>query len=101
MPTLPPRLELVLLLSAAATGYNLTMQILPGQRIDLAQIDAEERVQASEALSSSRAASVSNSSLAISPAPVAVMEVAVVNAGGTCAIPLMGGPALNERFEPC
>ena len=47
MPTLPPRLELVLLLSAAATGYNLTMQILPGQRIDLAQIDAEERVQTS------------------------------------------------------
>lgn len=101
MPTLPPRLELVLLLSAAATGYNLTMQILPGQRIDLAQVDAEERVQASETLSSSGAASVSSSPLPISPAPVAVMEVAVVNAGGTCAIPLMGGPALNERFEPC
>ncbi|QNI84314.1 putative uncharacterized conserved secreted protein [Synechococcus sp. PROS-7-1] len=101
MPTLPPRLELVLLLSAAATGYNLTMKILPSQRIDLAQLEVEERVQTSEAFRSTRSPSGARAPVSRNPAPAVVMDVAVVNNRGTCAVPPSGGPALNDQFEPC
>lgn len=101
MPTLPPRLELVLLLAAAATGYNLTMQMLPSQRIDLAQLEVEERLRSAQSLGSSPSAPDSTVSVSITPTPATVMNVAVVPAMGTCAIPPTGGPALNERFEPC
>ena len=101
MPTLPPRLELVLLLSAAATGYNLTMQILPSQRIDLAQLEAEERIQASEASRPTPSASAARASVSRNSTPAVVMDVAVVNKRGICAVPATGGPALNDQFEPC
>jgi len=101
MPMLPPRLELVLLLSAAATGYNFTMQILPNQRIDLAQLEIQEGAKSADVSRPSQASSVSRSSQSLSPASTVVMDVAVLNERGICAIPSTGGPALNERFEPC
>ena len=101
MPTLPPRLELVLLLSAAATGYNVMMQIVPSQRIDLAQLEIQERVQSSEASRSTHSASALRASMSRTPAPVVVMDVAVAKGRGTCAVPPTGGPALNDQFEPC
>ena len=101
MPMLPPRLELVLLLSAAATGYNLTMQILPSQRIDLAHLEIQEGAKSANVSRPSHSSSVLRSSQSISPASTVVMDMAGLNERGICAIPSTGGPALNERFEPC
>ena len=98
---LPPRLELVLLLSAAATGYNLTMQILPSQRIDLAQLEIQEGAKSSDVSRPSNSFSASRSSQNIRPASTVAMNVAVLNEREFCAVPLTGGPALNEHFEPC
>ena len=44
LPSLPPKLELVVLLVGAAAGYNLTLQILPRERINLAQLEADEQI---------------------------------------------------------
>ena len=46
-PALPPRLELVVLLVGVATGYNLAMQILPREKIDLAELGSDEQFVAS------------------------------------------------------
>jgi hypothetical protein len=83
-PALPPRLELVVLLVGVATGYNLAMQILPRERIDLARLGSDEQFA---------------ESAADQPAdpPFAPQTLSV----SFCRIPAGGGPALNERFEPC
>ena len=39
-----------MLLVGAAAGYNLTMQILPRQQIDLAQLEVDEQFAAPAAL---------------------------------------------------
>ena len=95
-PSLPPRLELVVLLVGAAAGYNLTMQILPHQQIDLAQLEVDEQSAAPVALQ--------ESAPAIDSSHAAPPEVSVSNPQRSflvCAVPVGGGPALNEHFEPC
>ena len=93
-PSLPPKLELVVLLVGVAAGYNLTMQILPRERIDLAQLEADEQIAeraAPQPIVTPKAfASIASTDSAAESSP-----------GGTCLVPPGGGPALNERFEPC
>lgn len=90
-PSIPPKLELVLLLAAATTTYNLTMQMLPSQRIDLAQVRLDEPVAAP----SSVAKAPGVSSVVHSSRPKERPDA------GPCRVPPGGGPALNARFEPC
>ena len=93
-PSLPPKLELVVLLVGVAAGYNLTLQILPRERIDLAQLEPDEQIAERAAPQPTFAqptfASIANTESA-----------AESSSGGTCLIPPGGGPALNDRFEPC
>ena len=84
-PSLPPKLELV----GVAAGYNLTLQILPRERIDLAQLEADEQI-AERAAPRLMFASIANTKSAAESSP-----------GGTCLVPPGGGPAVNDRFEPC
>jgi|TARA_B100000073_G_scaffold341723_1_gene343516 hypothetical protein len=92
-PSLPPKLELVVLLIGVAAGYNLTLQILPRERIDLAQLEADEQIAEREASPKAFAPIASTNSVKVSaPAP---------SSAGMCLVPPGGGPALNERFEPC
>ncbi len=94
LPSLPPRLELVVLLVGVAAGYNLTLQILPRERIDLAQLEADEQIAERAAPRPTSApttfASIANTKSAAESSP-----------GGTCLVPPGGGPAVNDRFEPC
>ena len=93
-PSLPPKLELVVLLVGVAAGYNLTLQILPRERIDLAQLEADEQI----------AERVTPPPTFTPPtcALIATRESATdSSSGGTCLIPPGGGPAVNDRFEPC
>ena len=93
-PSLPPKLELVVLLVGVAAGYNLTLQILPRERIDLAQLEADEQIAERAAPRPTSApttfASIANTKSAAESSP-----------GGTCLVPPGGGPAVNDRFEPC
>ena len=94
LPSLPPRLELVVLLVGVAAGYNLTLQILPRERINLAQLEADEQI----------AERVTPLPTFAPPtfASIATRESAAdSSSGGTCLIPPGGGPAVNDRFEPC
>ena len=45
-PSLPPRLELVVMLIGVAAGYNLAMRILPREKIDLARFATDEQIAA-------------------------------------------------------
>ena len=83
-PALPPRLELVVLLVGVATGYNLAMQILPREKIDLAELGSDEQFVAS--------ASDQQGDPQFAPQTLSA---------SFCRVPPGGGPALNERFEPC
>jgi len=87
-PSLPPRLELVVMLIGATAGYNLAMRILPREQIDLARLPTDEQI----ATPVVRRASAQSSSM--QPKAEALSE-------GVCRVPAGGGPALNERFEPC
>ena len=93
-PSLPPKLEIVVLLVGVAAGYNLTLQILPRERIDLAQLEADEQIAERAAPRPTSApttfASIANTKSAAESSP-----------GGTCLVPPGGGPAVNDRFEPC
>mgnify|MGYP001263846454 CR=1 FL=1 len=94
LPSLPPKLELVVLLVGVAAGYNLTMQILPRERIDLAQLEADEQIAERAAVQPTFAPKIYT--------PIASMESAAEpSPAGTCMVPPGGGPAVNERFEPC
>ena len=95
MPSLPPRLELVVLLAGAVVGYNLTMQNLPSQRINLAQLEAQDRLDRGEP----RPLDAIRTSMPVTQSDAG--STAVAFASGVCAVPAGGGPALNERFEPC
>ena len=103
-PSLPPRLKLVVLLVGVATGYNLTLQILPRERIDLAQLEADELI-AERTTPGSTFAPKTLASKTLAPLtfmPIASSEsVAGSSSSATCLVPPGGGPALNERFEPC
>ena len=94
LPSLPPKLELVVLLVGVAAGYNLTLQILPRERIDLAQLEADEQIAERAApqppFDPTTFASIATRALA-----------AESSSGGACLIPPGGGPAVNDRFEPC
>ena len=93
-PSLPPKLELVVLLVGVAAGYNLTMQILPRERIDLAQLEVDEQI--------AERAEPQPTAAPKTFAPIASRDSAAqTSPGGTCLVPPGGGPALNERFEPC
>ena len=103
-PSLPPRLELVVLLVGVVTGYNLTLQILPRERIDLAQLEADERIAERTTPGSTFAPkTLAQKPLALQTfMPIASSEsVAGSSSSATCLVPPGGGPALNERFEPC
>ena len=93
-PSLPPKLELVVLLVGVAAGYNLTLQILPRERIDLAQLEADEQIAERAApqppFDPTTFAPIANTKSAAESSP-----------GKTCLIPSGGGPAVNDRFEPC
>ena len=93
-PSLPPRLELVVLLVGVVAGYNLTLQILPRERIDLAQLELDEQIAERVALQPT-----------VAPVTVASIEstesAAEPSSAGTCLVPQGGGPAVNDRFEPC
>ena len=94
LPSLPPKLELVVLLVGVAAGYNLTLQILPRERINLAQLEADEQI-AELVAPRPRFAPTTFAS-------IATTELAAdSSSGGTCLIPPGGGPAVNDRFEPC
>lgn len=93
-PSLPPRLELVVLLVGAAAGYNLTMQILPREQIDLAQLEADEQFSAT-AESQKPAPTIGDATPSVLIGPDTLRSFSV------CAVPAGGGPAVNERFEPC
>lgn len=95
MASLPPRLELVVLLAGAVVGYNLTMQYLPSQRINLGQIEAQDRLDRGESWPASAAKSSQPA------APSDAVSRALALGSGVCTVPAGGGPALNERFEPC
>ena len=95
MPSLPPRLELVVLLVGAVVGYNLTMQILPSQRINLAQLEAQDRLDRGEP----RPLDAIKTSMPVTQFDAG--STAVAFGSGVCTVPAGGGPALNERFEPC
>jgi hypothetical protein len=84
------------LLIGAAAGYNLTMQILPRQQIDLAQLEVDEQFAAPAALQESAPATDSSDA-----APPAVSVSNPQRSFLVCAVPAGGGPALNEHFEPC
>ncbi|WP_114993371.1 hypothetical protein [Synechococcus sp. UW179A] len=93
-PSLPPKLELVVLLVGVAAGYNLTMQILPRERIDLAQLEVEEQM--------TERAEPQPTVIPKTFASIAITDSAAESSpGGKCLVPPGGGPALNERFEPC
>ena len=95
LPSLPPKLELVVLLLGVAAGYNLTLQILPRERINLAQLEADEQIAELVAprprFAPTKFASIATKESAAESLPP----------GGTCLIPPGGGPAVNDRFEPC
>ena len=95
MPSLPPRLELVVLLAGAVVGYNLTLQILPSQRINLAQLEVQDRLDRAEP----RPLDAIPTSMPVTQS--AGFSTAVALGSGVCTVPAGGGPALNERFEPC
>ena len=95
MPSLPPRIELVVLLAGAVVGYNLTMQNLPSQRINLAQLEAQDRLDRGEP----RPLDAIKTSMPVTQSDTG--STAVAFASGVCTVPAGGGPALNERFEPC
>ena len=95
MPSLPPRLELVVLLAGAVVGYNLTLQILPSQRINLAQLEVQDRLDRAEP----RPLDAIRTSMPVTQS--AGFSTAVAFGSGVCTVPAGGGPALNERFEPC
>ena len=93
-PSLPPKLELVVLLVGVAAGYNLTLQILPRERINLAQLEADEQIAERAApqppFDPTTFAPIANTKSAAESSP-----------GGTCLMTSGGGPAVNDRFEPC
>ncbi len=99
LPSLPPRLELVVLLAGAVVGYNLTIQILPSQRINLAQLDAQDRRANRNDPQISRPGHALNTSMSVAQSASATGSLAI--GSGVCTVPVGGGPALNERFEPC
>ena len=84
----------MVLLVGVAAGYNLTLQILPRERIDLAQLEADEQIAERAAprltFAPTTFASIANTKSAAESSP-----------GGTCLVPPGGGPAVNDRFEPC
>tara|TARA_Y100001978_G_scaffold38024_1_gene33934 strand:- start:76 stop:348 length:273 start_codon:yes stop_codon:yes gene_type:complete len=86
--SLPPRLELVVMLIGVAAGYNLAMRILPREKIDLARFATDEQIAAPVVMRASEQS-------------VSMQPKAEVSTGGVCTVPPSGGPALNERFEPC
>ncbi|QNI53061.1 putative uncharacterized conserved secreted protein [Synechococcus sp. BIOS-E4-1] len=100
LPSLPPKLELVVLLVGVAAGYNLTMQILPRERIDLAQLEAEERTQRPAVFPAPLRSPQLNATQQTVPVQ-SVEKRSMFASGESCAIPPGGGPALNQRFEPC
>ena len=96
-PSLPAKLELVVLLVGVAAGYNLTLQILPRERIDLAQLETDEQLSGGSSSQQIPApVEISASGPLADPEPAFESSSA-----GSCLVPPDGGPALNERFEPC
>ena len=95
MPSFPPRLELVVLLAGAVVGYNLTLQILPSQRINLAQLEVQDRFDRGEP----RPLDATRTSMPVTQSDAVATAMAL--GSGVCKVPAGGGPALNERFEPC
>jgi hypothetical protein len=93
-PALPPKLELIVLLVGVAAGYNFTLQILPRERIDLAQLALDEQMV-------ERAAPQPTFTPNTRASVVRTERSAESSSGGLCLVPPGGGPALNERFEPC
>lgn len=93
-PSLPPKLELVVLLVGVAAGYNLTLQILPRERIDLAQLELDAQIAERAAPQPTVAPETFASIASMEPA-------AESSSAGTCQVPSGGGPAVNDRFEPC
>ena len=87
-PSLPPRLELMVMLIGVAAGYNLAMRILPQEQIDLAGLATDERIAAPVV---SRA----------TEQPTRMQFKAEASPESVCTVPPGGGPALNARFEPC
>ena len=100
MPSLPPRLELVVLLAGSVVGYNLTMQILPSQRINLAQLEGQDRLDRGGVREPSRSSRFTQTSQFVAQSG-STSSASLALGAGTCTVPLGGGPALNERFEPC
>ena len=78
----------MVMLIGVVAGYNLAMRILPQEQIDLAGLATDEQIAAPVVMRASEQS-------------VSMQPKAEVSTGGVCTVPPSGGPALNERFEPC
>ena len=76
------------MLIGVAAGYNLAMRILPREKIDLARFATDEQISAPVVMRASEQS-------------VSMQPKVEASSGGVCVVPSGGGPALNERFEPC